>query len=231
MQAATNPKAQLLTVVRYLCTFGLSAVLVHREKRLKTSTSRPQPQPGQPATAADTQLQRRRPLLLLLIGCLDVGCYSVYNLGFALCGSAVATVVLAATGQIATAIFSVLALKRQLRLRHVMAVVIVTIGLVLRSMDDLLAGSSPSSKASSAQHSRQAYGVLCVMLSALLFSILGVLIEMRSEAPGRKPSQAQVGCQMGSSPPIQLQGSLPSLEYSHEAVVARRPSANNHTSE
>lgn len=193
-QAAVSPKAQLLTLMRYLCTFGLSAILILREKRLSSKAGA-----ASAKAPALTATQRRRILLLLLaVGFLDVGCYSLYNIGFAMCGSALATIVLAATGQIATAVLSVVILKRQLRTRHIAAVTIVTVGLVLRSMDDILAGtlrsSSSSSSADAQGSSKQTYGALCVMLSALLFSILGIVYEMRSASnQDRKVSQSQVG--------------------------------------
>lgn len=131
-------------------------------------------------------------LVLVFVGFLDVGCYALYNIGFAWCGSALATIVLAASGQIATAVLSVVVLKRQLRVRHLAAVSIVIVGLVLRSMDDILAGNLGAKAADSDQGSKQAYGALLVVVSALLFSILGVVYEMRSEGPNRKVSQAQV---------------------------------------
>jgi drug/metabolite transporter (DMT)-like permease len=131
-------------------------------------------------------------LVLVCVGFLDVGCYALYNIGFAWCGSALATIVLAASGQIATAVLSVLLLKRQLRMRHLAAVSIVIVGLVLRSMDDILAGNLGAKSVDSDQGSKQAYGALLVVVSALLFSILGVIYEMRSEGPNKNMSQAQV---------------------------------------
>lgn len=190
-QAAVSPQAQLLTLMRYLCTCGLSAILVARERR-----SNPPTKPTKAATqktAPAGPKPRVMLLVLLCVGLLDVGCYSLYNIGFAWCGSALATIVLAASGQIATAVLSVLVLKRELRARHLAAVSIVTVGLVLRSMDDILAGSLTAAKSVDSSHSsKQTYGALLVVVSALLFSILGVIYEKRSEIQERKLTQAQV---------------------------------------
>lgn len=187
-----DPQAQLLTLMRYLCTCGLSALLVARERLSQPRALNTTPSKAAPAAAAGPK-PRTIMLILIFVGLLDVGCYSAYNIGFAWCGSALATIVLAASGQIATAILSVLVLKRQLRARHLAAVSVVIIGLVLRSMDDILAGNLASRKSDS----KQTYGALLVVLSALLFSILGIVYENRSESPDRKVSHAQVrltGC-------------------------------------
>jgi drug/metabolite transporter (DMT)-like permease len=193
-QAAVSPQAQLLTLMRYLCTCGLSAILVVRERRSKAPT-KPTSKAAAHKTAAAEPKPRVMLLVLLCVGLLDVGCYALYNIGFAWCGSALATIVLAASGQIATAVLSVLVLKRELRARHLAAVSIVTVGLVLRSMDDILAGSLTDAKSvDSSQSSKQTYGALLVVVSALLFSILGVIYEKRSENQERKLTQAQVGC-------------------------------------
>jgi drug/metabolite transporter (DMT)-like permease len=152
-------------------------------------------------------------LVLIVVGFLDVGCYSLYNIGFAWCGSALATIVLAASGQIATAVLSVLILKRQLRARHLAAVSVVTVGLVLRSMDDILAGTLASSNSDS----KQTTGALLVVVSALLFSILGIVYEKRSESPDRKVSQAQV--RIDGHPPM----GLPFL-----VMYRQRPAGHSH---
>lgn len=190
-QAAISAEAQMLTLMRYMGTFGLSALLLARE-RVAAQTSKPTAAKAKKNASSSSSKPGPKPYVILLIlvfvGFLDVGCYSLYNLGFALCGGAVASIVLAASGQIATALLSVVLLKRQLRLRHLAAVTIVTLGLVLRSADDVMAGTLRSSAADS----KQAYGALLVVLSALLFSILGVIYEKRSEVPDRQVSQAQV---------------------------------------
>jgi drug/metabolite transporter (DMT)-like permease len=174
-------------------TCALSATLVTLEQRMQA----PAPRTAKAKAAANTSAHSKPWVPLLYVGVLDVGCYGLYNLGFAWCGSAVATIVLAASGQITTAVLSVLILKRQLRARHLAAVGIVTVGLVLRSMDDLLAGSllNSNSKAggsSSGSSSRQTQGALLVVASALLFSILGIIYERRSEGGTQRMSQAQV---------------------------------------
>lgn len=201
-QAAISPQAQMLTLMRYLCTCGLSAILAARARR----TCQP-PAAAKPA-AATAAAAGPRPgvmlLVLLFVGLLDVGCYALYNIGFAWCGSALATIVLAASGQIATAVLSVLVLKRQLRARHLAAVFIVTVGLVLRSMDDILAGSLTDKSADS----RQTSGAVLVVVSALLFSVLGVVYEKRSETPDKKLTQAQVGdCTVPCTPTETTPGS------------------------
>lgn len=201
MQAAISPNAQLLTLVRYAFTFTLSALLYLRQRNTQNKQASSSNRSSNPHHAA--KLPVKTQLLLLTLGLIDVSCYSIYNLGFALSGSALATVVLAASGQICTAAISVAVLRRQLRPRHLAAVAIVTVGLILRSMDDVLAGSlgGSSSKRSAAAHiddsRRQLHGVLCVMLSALLFSVLGCMYELLMGSSGSsggipRVTQAQV---------------------------------------
>jgi drug/metabolite transporter (DMT)-like permease len=231
LQAAIDPTAQLLVLVRYVFAFALSAVNCTREKRAMlahqkhNSTSSSGGSSAQPAQGNGVEQQQQQQcaasqaavpakvkLILLLMGMLDLASYAIFNIGYAAAGSALAAVVLAATGQICTAVLSVSLLHRRLCRKHVAAVVIVTLGLVLRSADDidissmarLLSGftaagaagkdSSSSSGAVGSAEGSGVFGVGCVALSALLFSVLGCMYEvLMNTDEGHSVTQAQVG--------------------------------------
>jgi drug/metabolite transporter (DMT)-like permease len=232
LQAAIDPKAQLLVLVRYVFAFALSAVNCTRENRAKLARQKQssnsssssssatsaegsgvQQQQQQQCAASRTAVPAKVKLVLLLMGMLDLASYAIFNIGYAAAGSALAAVVLAATGQICTAVLSVALLRRRLCRKHVAAVVIVTLGLVLRSADDvdisiiarLLTGftaagaaeaAGKGSSSSSAVHGMEGsavFGVGCVALSALLFSVLGCMYEVLMNADeGHSVTQAQV---------------------------------------
>jgi len=142
------------------------------------------------------------------MGLCDLASYSIFNLGFAACGSAVAAVVLAASGQIFTAAIAVLCLHKRLSWKHMAAVGVVTAGLVLRSLDDVVlvpgataAGSKGNQRSKSTSDAimppvlinpEQLFGISCVVLSALLFSILGCLYEVLMNRGTERVSQPQV---------------------------------------
>ncbi len=64
----------------------------------------------------------RQRQLILVIGCIDVLAYAAFCTGFAYCDGAVATLVLAAGGQLFTAIMSKYILKKQLSSGQVVGV-------------------------------------------------------------------------------------------------------------
>lgn len=160
----------------------------------RTGGSSPQRIPITGPPAATAAVSRKVQLLLVVMGMLDLSSYAIFNLGFAVCGSALASVVLAAAGQISVALVSTLFLHRRLSSRHMAAVTTVTIGLVLRSADDVDVSRLGTLTATSAgSGAGPLYGVLCVVVSALLFSVLGCLYEVLMNAdPGSHVSQAQV---------------------------------------
>jgi drug/metabolite transporter (DMT)-like permease len=226
LQAAIDPNAQLLVLMRYVFAFALSAVNCARESQAahqhrnvsSTSTSTSTSKAAQDVSQQQPQCAVSRPavptkvkLLLLLMGMLDLASYAIFNIGYAAAGSALAAVVLAATGQICTAVLSVALLHRQLSCKHLAAVTIVTLGLVLRSADDLdlnsvvsmFSGAKAGSSSDSSSNSTSAangmdgkalLGVGCVALSALLFSVLGCMYEVLMAADqAHSVTQAQVG--------------------------------------
>jgi drug/metabolite transporter (DMT)-like permease len=196
LQASISSTAQLLTLARYIFAFSLSAVQYWQECSKARSSSH------------NYKLSWQTKNLLLLMGLCDLASYSIFNLGFAACGSAVAAVVLAASGQIFTAAIAVLCLHKRLSWKHMAAVGVVTAGLVLRSLDDLLLvpgataadskGNQRSKPTSDAIvtpvliNPEQLFGISCVVLSALLFSILGCLYEVLMNRGTERVSQPQV---------------------------------------
>jgi drug/metabolite transporter (DMT)-like permease len=235
LQAAIDPKAQLLVLMRYVFAFTLSAVKCTRENRAtsvcqKHSSNSSNSSGNSSVEAADhSKVQQQQcavkqpavpakvKIILLLMGMLDLASYAIFNIGYAAAGSALAAVVLAATGQICTAVLSVAILHRRLSRKHIAAVAIVTMGLVLRSADDIdissiarlvtgfkagaTASSSSSSNAAGGMGGSAMFGVGCVALSALLFSVLGCMYEVLMNADeGHSVTQAQVGWHGGGGP-------------------------------
>ena len=106
-QHFTSDSVQALACVKFLSTLAVS---------LADSALRPSPKngadlPSRTERPSKLPLQRQ---LMLVIGCIDVLAYAAFCTGFAYCDGAVATLVLAAGGQIFTAIMSKYILNKQL---------------------------------------------------------------------------------------------------------------------
>ena len=113
LQHFTSDSVQALACIKYLSTLLVS---------LTDSALRPSSQGqsvSQPRQVARSPKQKQ---LILVIGCVDVMAYAAFCTGFAFCDGAIATLVLAAGGQIFTAIMSKYILKKQLTRGQVLGV-------------------------------------------------------------------------------------------------------------
>ena len=109
---------QALAWVKYASTLIVS---------LADSAIRPQQAKGHPlqqsSDAANNSAQEsKKRKLMLLVGCIDVVAYATFCTGFAYCGAAIATLLLAAGGQIFTAVLSRFALKKHLTKQQITSV-------------------------------------------------------------------------------------------------------------
>lgn len=229
LQAKISPGAQLLVLARYVFTFASSLVMYLQDRNSMAGPASCTSHTNSSSGSAWLLTHRSKvKLLLLFMGMLNLASYGIFNLGFAACGSALASVVLAASGQITTALISLAVLHRRLSGRHMASVAVVTAGLVLRSLDEVqlpLKGTSPdtansrddsisgginsssnSSKGASTDETHVLYGVGCVVVSALLFSILGCMYEVLMNADeDNNVSQAQVCQHPAQDPHARLQ--------------------------
>ena len=191
-QAAINPGAQLQTLSKYIFTFLISSV-VSLFNRPSTPSPTPNPTAPNPKTPQRTLFAH---LALLAIGIFDVLGYGLYIYGFAACGSAMSTIIMAAAGQLCTAVLSVTLLKRQLSKQHAAAVALVAFGLMLRSGNRIFTTSSSgtSSSTSGTGSYSAAEGVALVALASVLYSCLGVLYEHMMTTHAGVFTHTQVGC-------------------------------------
>ena len=96
---------QALACIKYASTLLVS---------LLDSSMRPSPQGQDGAASKTSPHSAKQKQLMLVIGCIDVMAYAAFCIGFAYCDGAVATLVLAAGGQIFTALMSKYILKKSL---------------------------------------------------------------------------------------------------------------------
>lgn len=75
---------------------------------------RPSPQGQVGAGSRTSPRSAKQKQLMLVIGCIDVMAYAAFCIGFAYCDGAIATLLLAAGGQLFTALMSKYILKKSL---------------------------------------------------------------------------------------------------------------------
>lgn len=105
MQHFTSDSVQALACIKYASTLLVS---------LLDSSLRPSPQGQARKGSKSLPHSAKQKQLMLVIGCIDVMAYAAFCIGFAYCDGAVATLVLAAGGQIFTALMSKYILKKSL---------------------------------------------------------------------------------------------------------------------
>ena len=118
MQHFTKDSVQALAWVKYASTLFVS---------LADSAIRPQHSKGPAQTPSSnvstkSAQQSKKRKLMLLIGCIDVIAYAAFCTGFAYCGAAISTLMLAAGGQIFTAVLSRFVLKKHLTKQQITSV-------------------------------------------------------------------------------------------------------------
>ena len=126
--------------------------------------------------------------LMTLIGILDAAAYVSFCIGFTHAGATLANIVLAATGQVFTALATRFILGKKLSLGQFLAIGCVGLGLVIRALPSTIFGSKlnipPSTAAAGAgaaataiTQSNTLLGVGFIVLAALLYSSLGIAYE------------------------------------------------------
>jgi len=142
--------------------------------------------------------QRR---LMGLIGVLDAAAYVSFCAGFSYCGTSLSNLVLAAAGQLFTALATRFILKKHLSLGQVAAIGCVALGLFIRALPASYfstgsSSSNPSSYFSLANlfdienyNKDTLYGVGFVLIAAVFYSSLGVTYEalMSESVSGSSP--------------------------------------------
>ena len=105
MQHFTSDSVQALACIKYASTLLVSIL----DSSVRRSPQRPV---GIGSTTSARSAKQKQ--LMLVIGCIDAMAYAAFCIGFAYCDGAVATLVLAAGGQIFTALMSKYILKKSL---------------------------------------------------------------------------------------------------------------------
>lgn len=120
LQHFTKDSVQALAWVKYASTLIVSlAGSAMQTQQAARPGSRLQNNASSPQQPLQKVKQKR---LMLLVGCIDVIAYATFCTGFAYCGAAISTLLLAAGGQICTAILSRVVLKKHLTKQQVTSV-------------------------------------------------------------------------------------------------------------
>jgi drug/metabolite transporter (DMT)-like permease len=169
----SHPNAHIVPTVKFAATLIGAAV------------RRP---PGRQSTA--TAAQRR---LMALIGLLDASAYCLYCLGFYACGATLANLLLSGVGQVLTAALTRWALRRRLTRGQLVGIGCVGLGLAVRALPAAaFGGGGAAGAAGVAPSSEQLWGGACVVLAALLYSLLGVAYEHLLRGQPAPPSNAEI---------------------------------------
>jgi drug/metabolite transporter (DMT)-like permease len=150
---ALNPSAHILPWVKFAATMVFAAA---------SSRIAPRHTP--------TLRQRR---LMQAIGILDAVAYVNFCIGFAPCGATLASVVLAASGQVFTAVAARFLLSKRLTGWQTIAIALVCLGLAVRAIPYNV-GNAASTVQLSWELKR---GMAHVVLAGFLYSLLGVAYE------------------------------------------------------
>ncbi|KAL4513430.1 hypothetical protein Ndes2526A_g07390 [Nannochloris sp. 'desiccata'] len=152
-----------------------------------------------PPVAVPANPRQRR--LMGLIGVLDAAAYVSFCVGFSYCGTSLSNLVLAAAGQLFTALATRFILKKHLSFGQVAAIGCVALGLCIRALpasyfstdstSPNFASASPLANLINIQNYNNdiLYGVGFILVSAILYSALGVTYEalMSASVSGGTP--------------------------------------------
>lgn len=155
---------------------------------------------GPPSLIPPNPRQRR---LMTLIGVLDAAAYLCFCIGFTHTGTTLANLVLAAAGQLFTALATRFILRKHLSRGQLAAIACVGLGLAIRALPASIFISSSSSKlkataaGASSTHSSSGvgsvWGVAFIVFSALLYSGLGIAYEALMAANnGKAPAYPDI---------------------------------------
>ena len=116
----------------------------------------------------------RQKRLMIGMGLLDTMAYVLFCLGFGYCGADATAVILPAMGQILTALFSLVLLKRWVHRTRQVAVCLVFVGVVTKALD----AEKGRSLGVFANGTSFRTGILYLFGASLCYSLLGVLYEV-----------------------------------------------------
>lgn len=188
-QDIADNSVQHLAVTKFVAILALSPLSgLWRFLRRAVGLGGADPKRQAPADEPPTRRSRRATQLMLALAALDVTSYFVHCVGFALCGSAVATVVFAATAQLLTAAMTRYVLKRRLLKGQRLAVMLVSVGILLRGV----AFSMRPGGGGKGTGSGQWWGIAAMLASAVGYSSMGVIYDLlvRTEQPA--PSHTEI---------------------------------------
>lgn len=160
-----DKNAHIMPWVKFAATTGFSVL----SRQLWASSSPP-----------PTPLQQR---IMYIIGILDACAYTCFVLGFYICGAGVATLVLAGSSQLMTALATRFVVGRHLTLAQLCALACIIVGFIVRSLPfDIHVNSLASQE--------QLLGIGLVLIAATLYAGVGVAYESLSTSAGSRPSHA-----------------------------------------
>jgi drug/metabolite transporter (DMT)-like permease len=180
----SKPEAHLMPCVKFLASLIFAAFGKWRS----------------PPVAVPANHRQRR--LMGLIGILDAAAYVSFCVGFSYCGTSLSNLVLAAAGQLFTALATRFILKKHLSLGQIAAIGCVGIGLFIRALpasyfttaDSMKNSTNTSNSLSSVLNLDNynkdiLYGICFVLVAAVLYSALGVTYEalMSAQVSGKTP--------------------------------------------
>jgi len=112
--------------------------------------------------------------LMVGMGLLDTMAYALFCVGFGYCGSDATALMLPAMGQVLTAFFSLVLLKKAVPGKRQIAVCLVFVGVVVKAMD----AENGRSLGIFADETSFKVGLLYLMGASLCYSMLGVFYEL-----------------------------------------------------
>jgi drug/metabolite transporter (DMT)-like permease len=166
-----KPEAHLMPCVKFFASFIFAAFGKWRS----------------PPVAVPPNPNQRR--LMGLIGVLDAAAYISFCVGFSYCGTSLSNLVLAAAGQLFTALATRFVLKKHLSFGQIAAIGCVALGLLIRALPASYFSTASTSSNSSSSFSLEnvsnlgnynkdnLYGIGFVLVAAIFYSALGVTYE------------------------------------------------------
>lgn len=169
-----DKSTQILPWVKYLATIVPPAL-----QRLKNRTGGTAPPPI-------TQQQRS---WLTAIGLLDLVAYTLFSLAYFSCGAALSNLLLAACGQVLTALSTVLFLKQRLTRGQWLGISLIVAGLAMRAAPS---GGGGGSNGGVALSREQWVGVGMILGAACLYTAVGLLYERLTKGVAKPPPHTEV---------------------------------------
>ncbi|KAL3159647.1 hypothetical protein ABBQ38_010057 [Trebouxia sp. C0009 RCD-2024] len=179
----TGDSVQALACIKYVSTLLVSLL----DSSLRSSSGGQ----GRAGSRAPPRSAKQKQLMLV-IGCIDVMAYAAFCIGFAYCDGAVATLVLAAGGQIFTAILSKYIMKKSLTQGQLLGVALVCIGLCMRGIPSALSSAKGDMSLDVEATQRMYVGLASLVFAALAYSLLGVMYQTLVSVGENPPSHGEI---------------------------------------